>query len=104
AHKKGWDDRWGEFSDWAEKGQHCKDELLKLVDADTRAFGQIMAAFGLPKSTDTEKELRRLAIQRATKLAIEIPFRVMQVAYESMEAIRAMAETGNPNSVSDAGV
>lgn len=104
SHKKGWDERWEEFSNWAEKGQQYKDELNRLVDADTKAFNQIMAAFGLPKSTDEEKKARDLAIQEATKFAIEIPFRVMQTSYNSMEVIKAMAETGNPNSVSDAGV
>ncbi|MDO6431438.1 glutamate formimidoyltransferase [Flavitalea sp. BT771] len=104
AHKKGWDGRWKEFSDWAEKGQAHKKELLSLVDADTRAFNGIMAAFGLPKSTPEEKAARTAAIQAVTKVAIEVPLRVMELAYASMETIRAMAETGNPNSVSDAGV
>jgi glutamate formiminotransferase/formiminotetrahydrofolate cyclodeaminase len=104
SHKKGWDERWEEFSNWAEKAEEYKDELLRLVDADTRAFGQIMAAFGLPKSTDEEKAMRTKAIQEATRIAIEIPFSVMRSAYNSMEVIRAMASTGNPNSVSDAGV
>jgi glutamate formiminotransferase/formiminotetrahydrofolate cyclodeaminase len=104
SHKKGWDERWSEFSDWAEKGQSYKEELIKLVDADTRAFNGIMAAFGLSKSTPAEKAIRQQAIQEATKTAIEVPFRVMQVAAASMDLIRAMAMTGNPNSVSDAGV
>lgn len=104
SHKKGWDDRWEEFSDWAGKGQHYKDRLLRLVDADTRAFNRIMQAFSLPKGTEEEKTARTRAIQEATKYAIEIPFQVMEAAYGSMEVIRAMAETGNPNSVSDAGV
>lgn len=104
SHKKGWDDRWDEFSNWAEKGEALKSELVRLVDADTKAFNQIMSAFGLPKSTDEEKAARSKAIQEATKFAIEIPFKVMQIAYASMEVIKAMADTGNPNSVSDAGV
>jgi glutamate formiminotransferase/formiminotetrahydrofolate cyclodeaminase len=104
SHKKGWDDRWEEFSNWAEKGEQYKTELLRLVDQDTNAFNQIMMAFGLPKSTDAEKAARTKAIQEATKFAIEIPFKVMQSAYGSMEVIKAMAEIGNPNSVSDAGV
>ncbi|MES1226392.1 MAG: glutamate formimidoyltransferase, partial [Bacteroidota bacterium] len=104
SHKKGWDDRWEEFSQWAEKGEYYKSELLKLVDADTKAFNGIMQAFGLPKSTEEEKTTRNNAIQGATKFAIEIPFKVMELAYASMEVIKAMAETGNPNSVSDAGV
>ena len=104
SHKKGWDDRWEEFSNWAEKGQQYKDELLRLVDADTKAFNGIMNAMSLPKGTEEEKAARKKAINDATKFAIEIPFKVMQVSYDSMEVIKAMAETGNPNSVSDAGV
>ncbi|MEP6844479.1 MAG: glutamate formimidoyltransferase [Panacibacter sp.] len=104
SHKKGWDERWEEFSDWAEKGEQYKSELVKLVDADTKAFNQIMLAFALPKSTDEEKLMRTNAIQDATRFAIEIPFKVMQAAFASMEVIKAMADIGNPNSVSDAGV
>jgi len=104
AHKPGWDERWEEFSDWAEKGQMIKDELLFLVDEDTNAFNEIMKAFGLPKDSDEEKKTRTYAIQMATKYAIDIPFRVMNKALESMEVIRAMTEKGNPNSISDAGV
>jgi glutamate formiminotransferase/formiminotetrahydrofolate cyclodeaminase len=104
SHKKGWDDRWKEFSDWAEKGQHIKSELLKLVDEDTMAFNKIMDAFALPKATDEEKKSRKKAIQDATKYAIEVPYRVMQLSHDSFEVIKAMAEIGNPNSASDAGV
>jgi len=104
SHKKGWDDRWQEFSDWAEKGQQYKDELVKLVDLDTAAFNKIMEAFTLSKSTAEEKATRDQAVQGATKYAIEIPFKVMTAAYSSMSVIKAMAETGNPNSISDAGV
>lgn len=104
SHKKGWDERWEEFSDWAEKGEQFKTRLLNLVDADTRAFNKILEAFALPKSSDAERLYRNTAIQEATKYAIEIPFQVMQAAYDSMAVIKAMAEIGNPNSVSDAGV
>jgi len=104
SHKKGWDDRWEEFSNWAEKAQVYKDELIRLVDLDTTAFNRIMESFGLPKSTPEEKAARDKAIQDATKYAIEIPFKVMQAALNSMEVIKAMAEIGNPNSVTDAGV
>lgn len=104
SHKKGWDDRWEEFSNWAEKGEHYKNELVRLVDADTAAFNRIMAAFGLPKGTEEEKAARTRAIQEATRFAIEIPFKVMETSFASMEVIKAMAEIGNPNSVSDAGV
>lgn len=104
SHKKGWDERWKEFSDWAEKGAYYKSELVKLVDADTKAFNKIMDAFGLPKGNDEEKNARTKAIQDATRYAIEVPFTVMETAYASMEVIKAMAEIGNPNSVSDAGV
>jgi len=104
SHKKGWDDKWGEFSDWAEKGERYKSELIHLVDKDTAAFNRIMNAFALPKATEEEKKIRSVAIQDATKFAIEVPFKVMQVSYDSMQVIKAMAEFGNPNSVSDAGV
>ena len=104
SHKKGWDEKWETFSQWAEKGQYYKDELTKLVDADTAAFNKIMTAFGLPKGTDDEKANRKMAIQEATKFAIEIPFKVMQLSFDSMTLIKAMADIGNPNSVSDAGV
>lgn len=104
SHKRGWDERWEEFSEWAEKGQKIKDELLRLVDEDTNAFNKIMDAFGLAKGNDTEKAIRHQAIQEASKYAIEIPFKVMQKSLNSMEVIKAMAEIGNPNSVSDAGV
>jgi glutamate formiminotransferase/formiminotetrahydrofolate cyclodeaminase len=104
SHKPGWDERWEEFSAWAEKGQKIKDELLYLIDEDTNAFNRIMAAFGLPKASPEEKSVRHKAIQEATREAIEVPFRVMNVCLESLEIMKAMAETGNPNSVSDAGV
>ncbi len=104
SHKRGWDDRWEEFSEWAEKGKYYQDELLKMVDEDTNAFNKIMDAFGLPKKTEEDKAIRHQAIQEATKYAIEIPFKVMQLCFDSMEVAKAMAEIGNPNSVSDAGV
>ena len=104
SHKAGWDDRWEEFSNWAVKGQRIKDELLHLVDEDTNAFNKIMDAFGLPKKTDDEKKARTAAIQEATKYATEVPFRTMQKAFSAFEVINAMVETGNPNSVTDAGV
>jgi glutamate formiminotransferase/formiminotetrahydrofolate cyclodeaminase len=104
SHKAGWDDRWEEFSDWAEKGQAIKDELLFLVDEDTRAFNKIMDAFALPKGKEEDLLIRTNAIQAATRYAIEIPFKVMKVAFRSLEIIKSMAEIGNPNSVTDAGV
>ncbi|MBI2814703.1 MAG: glutamate formimidoyltransferase [Opitutae bacterium] len=104
AHKAGWDARWEEFSDWAGQGQKIKDELLALVDADTAAFNEIMAALGLPKGSDAEKAARTAAIQAATKKATEVPFRVMRLCADALPLCLAMAEKGNPNSVSDAGV
>jgi glutamate formiminotransferase/formiminotetrahydrofolate cyclodeaminase len=104
SHKAGWDERWEEFSNWAEKGQRIKDELLALVDEDTAAFNAIMAAFGLPKGNEAEKAARTAAIQAATRRAIEVPFRVMQLSCDALPLAVAMAEKGNPNSVSDAGV
>ena len=104
AHKRGWDDRWEEFSKWAEKGLTYQNELLRLVDEDTNSFNKIMEAFRLPKDSEEEKAKRAEAIQVATKFAIETPFKVMETAYNSMEVMRAMVDFGNPNSVTDAGV
>lgn len=104
SHKRGWDERWEEFSDWAEQGEQLKNELVRLTDEDTAAFNKIMQAFALPKSTEQEKIERNRTVQEATKYAMEIPFRVMELSLESMRVIKAMAETGNPNSISDAGV
>ncbi|MEM7161998.1 MAG: glutamate formimidoyltransferase [Bacteroidota bacterium] len=104
AHKRGWDDRWEEFSVWAEKGRSYQEKLMFLVDEDTNAFNKIMDAVRMPKNSDEEKALRKQAMQDATKYAIEIPFKVMQTCYESMEVMKAMAEIGNPNSITDAGV
>ena len=104
AHKRGWDDRWEEFSNWAEKGMDYQKTLLNLVDEDTNSFNKIMDAFRLPKDTESDKSKRKEAIQEATKYAIITPFKVMETAYNSMEVMQAMAEIGNPNSVTDAGV
>jgi glutamate formiminotransferase/formiminotetrahydrofolate cyclodeaminase len=104
AHKRGWDDKWEYYSDWAVKGQNYKDKLLFLVDEDTRAFNKIMDAFRLPKASDTEKQQRAEAIQEATKYATEIPFKVMETSYQSMEVMEEMASTGLQNSLSDVGV
>jgi len=104
AHKRGWDDRWEEFSTWAEKGMAYQRTLLDLVDEDTNAFNKIMDAFRLPKDTEANKVKRQEAIQTATQYAILTPFKVMETACNSMEVMKAMAEFGNPNSVTDAGV
>jgi glutamate formiminotransferase/formiminotetrahydrofolate cyclodeaminase len=104
SHKRGWDERWEEFSDWAEKGKYYYEELLKMVDEDTIAFNRLMDAFGLPSNTMAEKEIRKGAVQEATRYAIEVPLKTMTLCFESMAVMKAMAETGNPNSVSDAGV
>lgn len=104
AHKKGWDERWKEFSDWAEKGKRIQNELLRLVDEDTNAYREIMSAYSLPRLTDKDKKLRKAAIAEATKKATLVPFSVMQTAYQGYELAGAMVKTGNPNSVTDAGV
>lgn len=104
SHKAGWDEQWETFSNWAEKGQRIKNDLLFLVDEDTRSFNKIMDAFGMPKSNDEEKAARSAAIQTATKYAIEVPFHTMQKAFEVFDICKAMVEIGNPNSVTDAAV
>lgn len=104
SHKPGWDDRWDEFSLWAERGIHIESELLHLVDEDTEAFNRIMSAFGMPKGTDEEKRLRSEAIQQATLFAARVPLETMKASLKVFELCREMVEKGNPNSVSDAGV
>lgn len=104
SHKRGWDDRWEEFSNWAEKGIDYQKKLMFLVDEDTRAFNKIMEAFGLPKNNDEEKKVRSAAIESASKYAMEIPYRTAELACESMDVMKKMVEIGNPNSISDAGV
>lgn len=104
AHKRGWDERWEEFSKWAVIGEKFRNELLRLVDEDTRAYDRIVRSFGLPKSTPEEQAERKKAIAEATKGAIETPLRTMEVCVESMGLMKAMAESGLPASVSDAGV
>ena len=104
AHKPGWDDQWKMFSDYAEKGRSILDRLMALVDEDTAAFNRIMAAIGMPKATDQEKELRAQALEEATIYAAQVPLRTMQTAYEAFDVLEAMAREGNPNSISDVGV
>ncbi|HQA86770.1 MAG TPA: glutamate formimidoyltransferase [Bacteroidales bacterium] len=104
AHKPGWDERWEEFSRWAEKGQQIKEELLWLVEEDTRAFNKIIEAFGLPSGSEQEKIEKNRAIQDATQYAIDIPYKTLLASFKIFELCEAMVKTGNPNSISDAGV
>ncbi len=104
ANKPGWDDKWEYYSQWAEKGQKYKNDLLFLVDEDTNAFNKIIDGFRLPKSTDEEKSIRKQAVEEATKYATEIPFKIMETASNSMEVMLEMAKNGLQNSLSDAGV
>jgi glutamate formiminotransferase len=104
SHKPGWDERWEEFSKVAQQGQRIKDELLHLVDQDTNAFNKIMTAFGLPKKTDSDKQIRHTAIQEATKYAIQVPFNTLQKSFEVFDVCTQMIEKGNPNSITDGAV
>jgi glutamate formiminotransferase/formiminotetrahydrofolate cyclodeaminase len=104
SHKRGWDQRWKEFSDWAEKGKAVQNKLLNLVDEDTAAFNRIIESYALPKKSVEEKQLRNTAIQEATRHATEVPLMVMETAYSGFGLIREMVEQGNPNSMTDAGV
>lgn len=104
SHKPGWDDRWEEFSDWAEKGRILIDRLLALVDEDTEAFNRIMAVFAMPKSTPEEKAARSEALEAATLYATQVPLTTMKTAYLTFDILEAMVDNGNPNSVTDAGV
>jgi glutamate formiminotransferase/formiminotetrahydrofolate cyclodeaminase len=104
ANKKGWESKIGAFSEWANKGQVIKDQLLWLVDEDTNSFNAIMEAFKLPKETAEEKASRKAAIQAATKYAVEVPLQVMRHSFKVFELAKAMVLEGNPNSVTDAAV
>jgi len=104
SHRRGWDERWQEFSTIADQGERCRAALLQMVDEDTRSFEAVMAAFGLPKGTDTEKATRKEAIRTATLEATRVPFRVMEQSLASMSIIKDMAERGQETSASDAGV
>ncbi|MBD5185461.1 MAG: glutamate formimidoyltransferase [Bacteroidales bacterium] len=104
SHKAGWDDRWREFSDEADRGRELQDRLMHLVDEDTEAFNRIMAVFSMPKSTDAEKAARAQAMEEATLYATQVPLKTMEAALETFPLLRRMAQEGNPASVSDAGV
>lgn len=104
SHKAGWDDRWEEFSDQAEKGRASIDRLVALVDEDTEAFNRIMAVFAMPKNSPEEKAARAEALEAATLYATEVPLRTMKATYETFDLLQSMSSTGNPASVSDAGV
>ncbi len=104
AHKRGWDDRWEYFSDWAEKGETIRRQLIAAVDADTEAFNKVMEAFSMPKETPEEKQLRSAAIQKAQLGAVRVPLDVMKMAASALPVAEAMVKQGNPNSVTDAGV
>jgi len=104
GHKRGWDDRWKEFSGWAEKGKEIQNRMLQLVDEDTEAFKRIMDAFSLPKKTEEEIRVRKSAVQEATKNATLVPLKLMETAFPAFRLIREMVEKGNPNSVTDAAV
>ena len=104
AHKRGWDDRWQEFSDWAERGQRLKEQLRHLIDDDTRAFNRVVIAMALPRGTDAERAERAAALETANLGALEVPWQVMRTVHGAFELLRAMAEHGNPASASDAGV
>ncbi len=104
AHKAGWDDRWEEFSDAAEKGRHIQDRLIALVDEDTEAFNRIMDVFAMPKGTPEEKAARSAALQDATLYATQVPLRTIKTSFEAFDLLEEMARKGNPASVSDVGV
>ncbi len=104
AHKRGWEAKWEEFSTWAERGQQLKDELLRLVDEDTKAFNAVLAAISMPKGTSEEQATRRQAMDSANRRAVEVPLEVMRRSFACFDLLMAMAQHGNPVSASDAGV
>tara|TARA_A100001011_G_C14291027_1_gene836215 strand:- start:838 stop:2526 length:1689 start_codon:yes stop_codon:yes gene_type:complete len=104
AHKRGWDEKWEEFSIYATKGEELKNKLINLVDRDTESFNNILSSYKLPENSDDEIKYKQELIIQNTKNAILIPFEIMELSYESFEIIKKMAMIGNPNSISDAGV
>lgn len=104
SHKRGWDARWAEFSDWAERGQKIKELLVHLMDDDTRAYNRVIVAMGMPKTTPEERAAREAAMEAANLGALEVPWQVMKTAAETFDLLHAMAQDGNPASASDAGV
>jgi glutamate formiminotransferase/formiminotetrahydrofolate cyclodeaminase len=104
AHKRGWDERWKEFSDVAEKGQALVDRLLQLIDEDTAAFNRIMDVFSMPKGTPEEKAAREKAMEEATLYAASVPLETMETSLKALPLALEMALKGNPASASDAGV
>ncbi|MDE6294559.1 MAG: cyclodeaminase/cyclohydrolase family protein, partial [Muribaculaceae bacterium] len=104
AHKAGWDDRWEEFSNIAEKGREIQDRLIALVDEDTDAFNRIMDVFAMPKKSEAEKSARAAAMEAATLYATQVPLRTMKAAFDTFEVLDEVARKGNPSSISDAGV
>jgi glutamate formiminotransferase/formiminotetrahydrofolate cyclodeaminase len=104
SHKRGWDDRWEFFAEYADKGALIQQELIHLVDEDTRSFNVLMDAFRLPNGNDSEKIARKEAIQKATQYAAEVPLKVMQTSLKGYDILEAMAEHGMESSISDIGV
>jgi glutamate formiminotransferase/formiminotetrahydrofolate cyclodeaminase len=104
AHKRGWDSRWQEFSDWAVRGKQCHQALLRLVDEDAAAFNTLLEAFRLSQDGEAEKAARIAAVEAATSRAIEVPLEVMQASLDAMEILEAMSVGGLPTSISDVGV
>ena len=104
AHKRGWDERWKEFSDVAEEGQRLVDELLALIDEDTAAFNRIMDCFAMPKGSPEEAAARSRALEDATLHAAMVPLHTMEAALKALPLALQMARKGNPASASDAGV
>lgn len=104
GNKRGWDERVAEFSKWGQEGQQIKDRMISLIDEDTDAFNQVIAAFRLPKGTDAEKAARKAAIEAANQHAANIPYQIMETAFSSYPLLEAMAKDGNPNSITDVGV
>lgn len=104
GNKRGWESKMEEFDEWGKVGQALKDRLLTLVDEDTQAFNRVMAAFRMPKKSETEQQIRKESIEHANKYAAEVPFRIMETAFEAYGLLEQMAKNGNPNSITDAGV
>ncbi len=102
--KKKYQEVWEEMDKIGQKAQSLKDRYLELIDKDTEAFNCVMAAFSLPRKTEEDKKIREEAIQNASKKATLIPLTVLKETLKLIEISEIVAEKGNVNSVSDAGV
>jgi formiminotetrahydrofolate cyclodeaminase len=102
--KKKYSDVQVEIENVLQKSDNLLTQLTSLIDEDTDAFNNVMTAMGLPKDSEEEKLKRLKTIQEATKRATLVPLKLMELCSEAVLLVKVIAEKGNQNSLSDAGV